>query len=115
MWNTLKRHALGQIKNRESLFKFVKAVDKDHDPTFKKQSSAIEMLMFRQRYSKRDVESYLRNGLMPQILHTCYRNYFNLLGAIRQLAFDHNLWDGGRQKPCLTSTPFVATPSRVSC
>jgi hypothetical protein len=35
MWNTLKQHALGKIRDQESLFKFVKAVDKDHDDAIK--------------------------------------------------------------------------------
>jgi hypothetical protein len=101
MWNTVKRHAMGQIRDRASLFTFVKAVTKDHDAAMEKQNGAIEMLMFRRRYTERDVESYLRNGLLPRIINECYQNYFNLLGAVRQLAFDHNIWEGGPAKAML--------------
>jgi hypothetical protein len=40
MWNTLKLHALGQIRDQDSLFKFVKAV------SMEKQNGAIKTLMF---------------------------------------------------------------------
>jgi hypothetical protein len=47
MWNTVKRHAMGQILDQASLFAFVKAVTKDHDAAMEKQNGAIKMLMFR--------------------------------------------------------------------
>ena len=40
MWNTLNRHALGQIRDQDSLFTFVKAV------SMEKQNGAIKTLMF---------------------------------------------------------------------
>jgi hypothetical protein len=101
MWKTLKRHALGQIKDRDSLFRFVKAVTKDQGAAFEKQNGAMEMLMLRRRYTDRDVEDYSRNGLLPRLMEESYQNYFNLLGAVRQLAFDHDLWDGGPAKAML--------------
>jgi hypothetical protein len=68
----------------------------------KKQNGAIVILMFRQWcYTKEDVESYLQNGLLPWIVAECYQNYFNLLGAIRQLPFDHDIWEGGPAKAML--------------
>jgi hypothetical protein len=79
----------------------VKAVSKYQDAAFEKQGCAIEMLMLRRRYDESDVDSYLRNGLLPQLIKDSYQNYFGLLGSIRQLTFDHEIWEGGPAKAML--------------
>jgi hypothetical protein len=56
MWSSTKHHAMVQIKDKTSLFSFVKAVDKDKEAAFKKQSSAIRILMYRRHYSKDSID-----------------------------------------------------------
>jgi hypothetical protein len=52
------------------------------------------MFKLQKCYDKYDVDDYLQNGLFPWLIADSYQNYLNLLGAIRQLAFDHQSWDG---------------------
>jgi hypothetical protein len=101
LWQTAKRHALRQIKDKDTLFSFVKAVGKDEDAAFKKQSSAIRLLMYRRHYSKESVEEYLRNGLLPRLTKECFRCYSSLLQSVRQLAYEHGIWEGGPAKAML--------------
>jgi hypothetical protein len=101
LWNSTKRHAMVQIKDKVSLFSFVKAVGKDKEAAFKKQSSAIRILMYRRHYSKDSIDSYLQNGFLPKITSETYRFYSSLLQAIRQLTYDHGMWEGGPGKAML--------------
>jgi hypothetical protein len=101
LWQSTKRHAMTQIKDKVSLFSFVKAVGKDKEAAFKKQSSAIRMLMYRRHYSKDAISEYLQNGLLPRISRESFRCYFSLLQAVRQLTYDHSIWEGGPGKAML--------------
>jgi hypothetical protein len=101
MWSSIKRHSMVQIKDKASLFSFVKAVGKDKEAAFKKQSSAIRILMYRRHYSKDSIDSYLQNGFLPIISRETFRCYFALLQAVRQLTYDHGTWEGGPGKAML--------------
>jgi hypothetical protein len=102
MWQGSRRNALDQIRDREGLFKFVKAVDKDKDAVFEKQDQALQTLLFHRHYSETSVDEYIRNGLLPRIVRDSFRCYSNLLSTIRQLAFDHGThWEGGPAKAML--------------
>jgi hypothetical protein len=109
MWQSIRRHALSQIKGPDSLFKFVKAVDKDREAAFEKQDFAIQNLLSHRHYSEASIEEYLLNGLLPRLTRESFRCYTNLLSAIRQLAYDHidrGLWDGGPAKSMLDYHSF---------
>ena len=101
LWQSTKRHAMAQIKDKVSLFSFVKAVGKDREAAFKKQSSAIRILMYRRHYSTDSINEYLQNGLLPTISRESYRCYFSLLQTVRQLTYDHRIWQGGPGKAML--------------
>jgi hypothetical protein len=62
LWQTVRRHAMAQIKDKNTLFKFVKAVEKE----FRKQDNAIQVLMYRRHYSKRSVDEYLQKRPPPE-------------------------------------------------
>jgi hypothetical protein len=104
LWQSIRRHALSQIKGPDSLFKFVKAVDKDREAAFKKQDFAIQNLLSHRHYSEESIEEYLLNGLLPRVTRESFRCYTNFLLAIRQLAYyhiDRGGWDGGPAKSML--------------
>jgi hypothetical protein len=44
LWQTVQRHAMAQIKDKNTLFKFVKVVEKDREPAFRKQNNTIMVL-----------------------------------------------------------------------
>jgi hypothetical protein len=107
LWQGIRRHALTQIKDRESLFSFVKAVDKDQEAAFEKQDFAIQTLLFHRHYSERSIDDFLRNGLLPRLTRDSFHSYSRLLSTIRQLAFDHDiLWEGGPAKAMLDFHSF---------
>jgi hypothetical protein len=113
MWQGARRNALDQIKDREGLFSFVKAVDKDKEAAFEKQDQAIQTLLFHRHYSETSIDEYLRNGLLPRITRESFRCYSNLLSTIRQLAFDHGtLWEGGPAKAMLDYHSFKLLQAR---
>jgi hypothetical protein len=78
LWQSTKPHVMTQIKDKDSLFSFVKAVGKDKGAAVKKQSSAIRMLMYRRHYSKDSINEYLQNGLLPMISCESFCCYFSL-------------------------------------
>jgi hypothetical protein len=92
LWQSTKPHAMTQIKDRVSLFSFVKRVGKDKEAAFRKQSLAIQMLMYQQHYSKDLIHEYLQNGLLPRLSRESYRCYFSLLQAVHKLTYDHDIW-----------------------
>jgi hypothetical protein len=107
LWQGTRRHAMTQIKDRETLFSFVKAVDKDQEAAFEKQDFAIQTLLSHRHYSERSINEYLRNGLLPRLTRDSFLSYSRLLSTIRQLAFDHDiLWDGGPAKAMLDFHSF---------
>jgi hypothetical protein len=101
LWQMAKQHALCQVKDKATLFSFVKAVGKDEDAAFKKQSSAIRLLMYQQHHSKESIEEYLQNGLLPRLTKECFGCYSSLLQSVRQLAYKHGIWEGGPTKAML--------------
>jgi hypothetical protein len=89
MWISTERYAMDQIKDKLSLFSFVKAVGKDKEAAFKKQSSAIRILMYRRHYSKDSIDCLT------------FRCYYALLQAVHQLTYDHGACEGGPGKAML--------------
>ena len=101
-WKTQKRHSLGQVKNMESLFTFVKSVAKSEESAFEQQENAIQAFMLPRHYDEDVISEYVQNGFLPRLTAATFRFYSNLLSTIRQLAFDHaTYWEKGPAKAML--------------
>jgi hypothetical protein len=102
LWKTLKRHAMGQVRNMEGLFKFVKYVGKSERPAFEQQENALQVFMLPRNYDEETTNEYTQNGFLPRLTGASFRYYINLLSMIRQLAYDHPaFWDKGPAKAML--------------
>jgi hypothetical protein len=102
LWKTLKRHAMGQVKNMESLFKFVKYVGKSERPAFEQQENALQVFMLPRNYDEDTTNEYTQNGFLPRLTRASFRYYMNLLSMVRQLAYDHPaFWEKGPAKAML--------------
>jgi uncharacterized membrane protein YgcG len=102
LWKTQKRHSLGQVRNMESLFKFVKSVAKSEESAFEQQENALQVFMLPRHYDERVINEYIQNGFLPRLTGATFRFYSNLLSTVRQLAFDHAaFWEKGPAKAML--------------
>jgi hypothetical protein len=102
LWKTQKQHALGQVKNMEGLFKFVKSVAKSEESAFEQQENALQVFMLPRHYDETVISKYVQNGFLPRLTAATFRCYSNLLSTVRQLAFDHAaFWDKGPAKAML--------------
>jgi hypothetical protein len=96
LWKTLKRHAMGQVKDIKSLFKFVKCVSKSFEPAFKQQENALQVFMLPRNYDDYAIDDYTQNGFLPRLTGASFWYYSSLLSNVRQLAYDHPaFWERG--------------------
>jgi hypothetical protein len=102
LWKTLKRHAMGQVKTMEGLFKFVKCVSKSERPAFEQQENALQVFMLPRNYDEDTTNEYTQNGFLPRLTGASFRHYMSLLSMVRQLAYDHPaFWERGPAKSML--------------
>jgi len=102
LWKTHKRHALGQVKGVDSLFRFVKSVAKSEESAFEQQENALQAFMLPRRYDEEVIDEFVQNGFLPRLTAASFRFYSNLLSTVRQLAYDHSaFWDKGPAKAML--------------
>jgi hypothetical protein len=102
LWKTIKRHAMGQVKTMEGLFKFVKCVSKSERPAFEQQENALQVFMLPRHYDEDTTNEYTQNGFLPRLTGASFRYYINLLSMVRQLAYDHPaFWERGPAKAML--------------
>ena len=104
-WNSMTRHSLGRIKDRDSLFEFVKKLRKSHEAAFTQQSNLVQHFLTKRHYSETYSEEYCRAGLLSRISKLSYTYFFALGDSIRQSAHDYPNWEGGpAHTQCLPST-----------
>ena len=101
-WNTITRHSLGRIKDRTSLFEFVKKLRKSHDAAFNQQSNLVQHFLSKRHYTEAYSEEYCRSGLLSRITSLSYTYFFALAETIRQSAHDYPSWEGGPAHAMLT-------------
>ena len=100
-YNSLTRHSMGRIRDRESLFEFVGKLSRSREPAFQQQANLIQQFMYARHYSEAYATEYLQNGLLPRLVRLTFENFYELANAIRQLAFDHPNWETGPSKAML--------------
>ena len=101
-WNSITRHGLGSIKDRASLFEFVKKLRKSHDAAFNQQSNLVQHFLSKPHYSETYSKEYCRSGLLSRITSLSYTYFFALGDAIRQSAHDYPNWERGPAHAMLT-------------
>ena len=100
-YNSLTRHSMGRIKDRDGLFEFVGKLAKSRESAFQQQDNLIQQFMYARHYDEAFTTEYLQNGLLPRLIRLTFENFYELANAIRQLAFDHPNWDAGPSKAML--------------
>jgi hypothetical protein len=68
LWKTQKRHSLGQLKNMESLFKFVKRVAMLEESDFEQQENALQVFMLPCHHEEAVIAEYIQNSFLPPLL-----------------------------------------------
>ena len=101
-WNTITRHSLGRIKDRTSLFEFVKKLRRNQEAAFNQQSNLVQHFLSKRQYSEAYSEEYCRSGLLSRITSLSYTYFFALADTIRQSAHDYPSWEGGPAHAMLT-------------
>ena len=101
-WNSITWHSLGRIKDRVSLFKFVKKLRKSYDAAFNQQGNLVQHFLSKRHYSETYSEEYYRSGLVSRIASLSYTYFFAIGDAIRQSAHDYPNWEGGPAHAMLT-------------
>jgi hypothetical protein len=101
-WNSINRHSLGRVKNRDDLFEFVRKLRKSKKAAFTQEVNLIQQFLYRRHFHGSFVREYVRSSLLCVISARTFRNFFDLGDAIRQLAFDHSNWDNGPAKAMLS-------------
>jgi hypothetical protein len=101
-WNSMNRHSLGKVKNRDSLFEFVKKLRKSQEAAFNQQSNLVQHFLAKRNYSEKYAEEYCRSSLLARITALSYTYFFALGDAARQSAHDYPDWGAGPAKAMIS-------------
>jgi hypothetical protein len=100
-WNSSLRNSLGKIKNRDNVLEFMKKLRKSRKSAFKQQDNLIEHFLYRRHYSSKYIRTYLQTSLLTKLANDSFRNFFDLVDAIRRFSIDLPQWEGGPAKAML--------------
>jgi hypothetical protein len=100
-WSSLIRHSLGKVKNREDLFEFMRKLCKSKKAAFKQEGNPIQHYLYQRHYDGDYIREYVRSSLLGVLSARSFKSFFDLGDAIRQLAYDHQNWEGGPARAML--------------
>jgi hypothetical protein len=101
-WNSTNRHRMGKVKTRGDLLEFVRKLRLSRKAAFMQEGNLIQHFLYQRHYSGHYIREYVRSSLLCILTARSFKNFFDLGGAIHQLAYDYPLWDGGPAKAMLS-------------
>ena len=90
MWNTPRRHGMRLIKDAKSLYEVCSEVEKAEEDILDRLRDSVQLFLIRRHFSEDEIEEYLSQGAIPNIVLRTYNLYRRLLCAIRTLAYRHS-------------------------
>jgi len=90
LWQKITKHGLGLVKDAETLEKLLVDVTDAEYSVFENQRFLLHAFLRPYHYSEDDIEAYCDKGFLPTLVTITYRNYVQLLGAIRNLQLNYN-------------------------
>ena len=91
-WQNERRTRMQQIKDRESLSKYVTKLEGCETATFQRENDAMALVLRRRLYSESKIRKYQDFGLLPRVTKQSYQLYVKLLNTVRTKAYEHDVW-----------------------
>jgi len=99
-WQTKRAHALGRVKDSQSLGKIVVDVRKAWKEAILAQKSRWRLFLAKRGYTYVYIEAYCRDGLLAVLIQRTYEFYSQLLTTARDLLYSESaaqlVWKGSR-------------------
>ena len=89
LWQSRRRHALGQVKTFDDLLEFCQGVSDQEVSAFEREGQQLHQFLARRRFSSSAIRRFREQGGLVRITRLTYQHYFALLSHLQQLAFQH--------------------------
>ena len=91
-WQNERRTRMQQIKDRDSLSKYVTKLEGCEAAAFRRENDAMALVLRRRLYSESKIRRYQDFGLLPRLTKQSYQLYVKLLNTVRTKAYEHEIW-----------------------